>query len=143
MTTITTVAISRFLLIEHVQKPGIHRKISISSFFKVLWLSDLKSFSKDFVCSGETISVAPDHQRELTIEAWKWLFLLLKNGKKWYLDTKSEVCYQFSSNGNRKQWVFFYLESFLLISDISGFSFFVIEHIRKPGNHGKFPEAHF
>ena len=33
--------------------------------------------------------------------------------------------------------MFFYLESFLLISGISGFSFFAIEHIRTPGNHGK------
>ena len=33
---------------------------------------------------------------------------------------------------------FFYLESFLLISGISGFSFFAIEHIRKPGILGKF-----
>ena len=31
-----------------------------------------------------------------------------------------------------------YLESFLLISAISGFLFFAIEHIRKPGIHGKF-----
>ena len=38
---------------------------------------------------------------------------------------------------------FFYLESFLLISDISGFPFFNIEHIQKPGNHGNIPEAHF
>ena len=36
-------------------------------------------------------------------------------------------------------WRFFYLESFLLISGISGFSFFAIEHIRKHGIHGKFP----
>ena len=86
-------------------------------------------------------SVAQDHQRELTIEAWKWLFLLLK--PKWYLIIKLEAFYQFPSNGNRKQWVLFYLESFLLISGVSGFSFFAIEHIRKPGNHGKFSEAHF
>ena len=39
--------------------------------------------------------------------------------------------------------VFFNLKSFLLISGISGFSFFAIEHIRKPGNHGKFSQAHF
>ena len=32
----------------------------------------------------------------------------------------------------------FYLESFLLISGISGFSFYAVEHIQKPGNHGKF-----
>ena len=64
-------------------------------------------------------SVVQDHQRELTIEACKWLFLLLK--PKWYLDIKLEAFYQFSSNGNRKQWVLFYLESFLLISGISGF----------------------
>ena len=38
--------------------------------------------------------------------------------------------------------MFFYLESFLLISGISGFSFFATEHIRKPGNYGKF-SAHF
>ena len=104
-------------------------------------------------------SVVQDHQRELTIEACKWLFLLLK--PKWYLDIKLEAFYQFSSNGNRKQWVLFYLESFLLISGIfgflvlfdlesfllisgfSGFSFFATEHIRKPRNHGKFSEAHF
>ena len=33
---------------------------------------------------------------------------------------------------------FFYLRSLLWISGISGFSFFAIEHIRKPGIHGKF-----
>ena len=33
---------------------------------------------------------------------------------------------------------FFYLESFLLISGISGFSLFTIEHIRKPVIYGKF-----
>ena len=86
-------------------------------------------------------SVVQDHQRELTIEACKWLFLLLK--PKWYLDIKLEAFYQFSSNGNRKQWVLFYLESFLLIFGISGFSSFVMEHIRKPGNHGKFSETRF
>ena len=75
-------------------------------------------------------SVAQDHQRELTIEAGKWFFLLLK--PKWYLNLKLVAFYQFSGNGNRKQWVLFYLESFLLISGISGFSFFVIEHIPKP-----------
>ena len=32
---------------------------------------------------------------------------------------------------------FFYLESFLLISGISGFSFFTTEHIRKPGIYRK------
>ena len=33
------------------------QEISISSFFKVLLLSDFKSFSKDFVCSAETIKL--------------------------------------------------------------------------------------
>ena len=37
----------------------------------------------------------------------------------------------------------FYLESFLLISGISGFSFFAIEHIRKLGDHGNVSEVHF
>ena len=67
-------------------------------------------------------SVAQDHQRELTMEAWKWLFLLLK--PKQYLNIKLEGFYQFSSNSHCKQWVLFYLESFLLISGFSGFSFF-------------------
>ena len=94
------------------------------------------------MCSGENYqSIAQDHPRELTIEALKWLFLLLK--PKWYLNIKLEAFYQFSSNGNHKQWVLFNLESFLLISGIFGFSLFVIEHIRKPENHGKFSEAHF
>ena len=35
-------------------------------------------------------------------------------------------------------YYFFDLETFLLISGISGFSVFAIEHIRKPGIHGKF-----
>ena len=35
------------------------------------------------------------------------------------------------------------LESSLLIYGISGFLFFAIKHIRKPGNHGKFFLAHF
>ena len=86
-------------------------------------------------------SVAQDHQRELTIEACKWLFLLLK--PKWYLDIKLEAFYQFSSNGNRKQWVLFYLESFLLISGISWFSFFVIEHIQKPRTTKNFQKLIF
>ena len=34
--------------------------------------------------------------------------------------------------------IYFYLESFLLISGISGYSFFAIEHIRKPEIHEKF-----
>ena len=46
------------------------------------------------MCSGETISVAQNDQREITIEAWKWLFLLLK--PKWHLDIKLEAFYQFS-----------------------------------------------
>ena len=77
----------------------------------------------------------------ITIEAWKWLLLLLK--PKWYLDIKLVAFQQFSSNGNHSQWVLFDLESFLLISGISEFSFFAIEHIRKPRNHGKFLWAHF
>ena len=38
---------------------------------------------------------------------------------------------------------FFYLESFLLISGISGFSFFTTEHIRKPGIYRKFHSYSF
>ena len=40
-----------------------------------------------------------------------------------YLDIKLVAFSQFPSNGNRQQWAVFYLESFLLISCISGFSF--------------------
>ena len=38
---------------------------------------------------------------------------------------------------------FFYLESFLLISGISGFSFFTTEHIRKLGIYRKFHSYSF
>ena len=38
---------------------------------------------------------------------------------------------------------FFDLENFLLISGISEFSFFAIEHIQQPGTRIKFSEAHF
>ena len=43
----------------------------------------------------------------------------------------------------RLHWVLFDLETFLLVYGISEFSFFAIEHIRKPGNRGKFSKAHF
>ena len=69
------------------------------------------------------------------------LFLLLK--PKWYVDNKLIVFQQFSSNIKALTFGTLDSESFLLISDISGFSFFAIEHIRKPGNHRKFSEAHF
>ena len=81
------------------------------------------------MCSGETIKVLLKIIKEnlpLRLESG---FLLLK--PKWYLDIKLEAFHQFSSNGNCKQCVLFYVESFLLISGISWFSFFVIEHIRK------------
>ena len=68
-------------------------------------------------------------------------FLLLK--QKWYVDNKLIVFSSFLVTVKCLHWVLLYLESFLLISGISGFSFFAIEHIRKPGNHGKFSEAHF
>ena len=89
-------------------------------------------------------SAAQDHQRELTIEACKWLFLLLK--PKWHLDIKLEVLTRFLAMAivnNVNNCKLFYLESFLLISGICGFSFFVIKHIPKPKNHRKFSEAHF
>ena len=38
---------------------------------------------------------------------------------------------------------FFALESFQLVSSISRFLLFPIEHIRKPRNHRKFLSAHF
>ena len=38
----------------------------------------------------------------------------------------------------RQQWVLFDLESFVLISGVSVFSFFIIGLIRKHGIHGKF-----
>ena len=69
------------------------------------------------------------------------LFLLLK--PKWYVDNKLIVFQQFSSNIKALTLGPLDSESFLLISSISGFSFFAIEHIRKPGNHRKFSEAQF
>ena len=93
--------------------------------------------------SGETIKVLLKiiKQNLPLIKAWKWLFLLVK--PKCCLDIKLEAFYQFSRNSNRKQLVLFYLESFLLISGISGFSFFVIEHIRKPETTKNFQKLIF
>ena len=93
--------------------------------------------------SGETIKVLLKiiKQNLPLIKAWKWLFLLVK--PKWCLDIKLEAFHQFSRNGNRKQLVLFYLESLLLISGISGFSFFVIEHIRKPETTENFQKLIF
>ena len=132
-----------FLPIEHFGNPGNYGKFSEAHFSRCSdYLSHFKHFPRHFVCSRQNSqSFAQDHQKELTIEAWEWLFLILK--PKWYLDIKLEAFYQFSSNGNCKQWVLFYLKSFVLIPGISGFSFFATEHIRKPGNHGQFSEAYF
>ena len=144
MIAITTGSFWVFIFIHRAySKSQNPQKISISSFFKVLqlfiWFREL--FWAFCVFRRNYPSAAQDHQRELTNEAWKWLFFLLKS--KWYLNIKLEAFYQFSSNLNHKQWVLFYLETFLSISGISGFLLFVMEHIPKPINHGKFSEAHF
>ena len=54
-----TISTGHFQIFTHTacSKTRNPQEISISSFFKVLRLSDFKSFSKDFVCSGETIKV--------------------------------------------------------------------------------------
>ena len=70
-----------------------------------------------------------------------WVCLRTRKSQKVLIRNFFEVlrlCIRFPSNGNRQQRAVFYLESFILISGISGFSFFAIEHIRKSGNHGKF-----
>ena len=54
-------------------------------------------------------------------------FWLLK--PKWYLHIKLVAFQQFPSNGNCQQCVFSNLESFLLISSISGFLFFLPQSI--------------
>ena len=113
------------------------RKILIRSFLKVLRLSIFEHFSKHFVRWGRNSqSVAQIHQSELNIEAWKWLFLLLK--PKWNLDNKLVAFSNFLVMATVRDECFFYLRSLLWISGISGFSLFAIEHIRKPGIHGKF-----
>ena len=109
------------------------RKILISSFLKVLRLFSTFHFVR-WGCNSQ--SVAPIHQGKLNIEAWKWLFLLLK--PKWNLDNKLVAFSNFLVMATVRDECFFYLRSLLWISGISGFSFFAIEHIRKPGNHGKF-----
>ena len=91
---------------------------------------------QSILCVQEKLSECCSRLSKRTYHwVWKVAFLLLK--PKWYLNIKLEAFYQFSSNDNRKQWVLFYLESFLLISGISRFSFFVMEHIRKPEKSGK------
>ena len=144
MIAITTGSFWVFIFIHRAySKSQNPQKISISSFFKVLqlfiWFREL--FWAFCVFRRNYPSAAQDHQRELTSEAWKWLFFLLKS--KWYLNIKLEAFYQFSSDDIHKQGMLFYLESFLLISGLSGFTFFVMEPIWKPGNHRKFSEAHF
>ena len=58
----------------------------ISSSIKTIYLIS-SIFFKHFVCWGRNShSVAQIHQSELNIEAWKWLFLLLK--PKWNLENK-------------------------------------------------------
>ena len=56
--------------------------------------------------------------------------MLLK--PKWYVDNKLIAFQQFSSNIKALTLGPLDLESFLLISGVSGFSFFAIEHIRNP-----------
>ena len=47
--------------------------------------NDLEHIPKHFVCSWQNSQgVAQSYQEALTIEAWNWLFLLLK--QKWYVD---------------------------------------------------------
>ena len=94
------------------------------------------------MCSWQNSQgIAQSYQEAPTIEAWNWLFLLVK--PKWYVDNKLIAFQQFSSDIKAFTLGPLDLESFLLISGISGFSFFAIEHIQNPGNHGKFLEAHF
>ena len=72
--------ISWFLLfaIEHIQKPGNHGKFSET---------DLEHFPRNFVCSRQNPQgAAQSYQGALTIEAWNWLFLLLR--PKCYVDNK-------------------------------------------------------
>ena len=79
-------------------------------------------------------SVAQSYPEELKLEG---SFFVIK--VEIVLNNKVIAFYQFSSNGKPLTLgAFFYLESFLSISGISGLSFFAIKHIRKPGNHGKF-----
>ena len=119
------------------------RKIFRSSFFEVLILFIwFRALSQAFCVFMTKLSrCCSKYQEALTIEPWNWLFLLLKT--KWYVDKNLIAFQQFSSNIKAFRLGLLDLESFLLISGVSGFSFFAIEHIRKPGNHEKFSEAHF
>ena len=67
------------------QKPW---KIFRSSVLEVLSLIIcFEHFAKHFVCSRQNSQgVAQSYQGALTIEAWNWLFLLLRS--KWYVDNK-------------------------------------------------------
>ena len=127
-----------FFAIENIQN------LETTKNFQKLIFRGIKSiylifepFSKHFLCSWQNSQgVAQSYQEALTIKAWNWLFLLSK--PKWYVDNELIVFQQFSNNIKVFTLGPLDLESFLLISGISGFSFFAIEHIRKPGNHGKF-----
>ena len=75
-----------FFATEHIWKSGNHGKFSeahISRYYGYLF--DFEHFPKHYVCSRQNSQgVAQSYQGALTIEAWNWLFLLLK--PKWYVD---------------------------------------------------------
>ena len=102
-------------------------------------MSDFAHFAKHFVCSSQNSQgVARSYQGGLTIETWNSLFLLLRS--KWYVIMNWLLFSSFLVTVHHKQWVLFDLESFVLISDVSVFSFFIIELIRKIGIHWKLRE---
>ena len=85
--------------IKHIRKDGNHGKFSEAQFSRYwIYLSDFEHVPKHFVRSRQNSQgVAQSCQEAPTIEAWNWVFLLLK--PKWYVDNELIAFEQFCCNG--------------------------------------------
>ena len=59
-----------------------------------------------------------------------------------FLVIKAKIVLKYKIGSFFAGW-FFIQKAYYWFPTFPGFRFFAIEHIRKPGNHGKFSEAHF
>ena len=114
------------------------QKVLISIFFEELRLYLTLSTFLSITCAQGTNLIKQFSKVSTKTYHWSLKVVLLFLEANCYLDLKLVAFSKFSSNVNRQQRAVFYLESSVLISGISGFSFFDIEHIWKPGNHEKF-----
>ena len=107
------------------------QKVLISTnFFEVLRFNLILSTFLSIPCAQDTTLIKQCSKVSPNTYHWSLKVVLL------FLEAKLLLRYQvafsqFPSNGNRQQRAVFYLESFLLISGISGFSFFAMDKLQK------------